>query len=166
MTYDVRIGGEAATLIVERDGDTGIFTYAREGGDSIRKIFSMHAAGAGRYSVLIEGRSYDVTFAGHGEVAVNGRTVRMEVYDRRKLRARRAAAKGEGRQTVSAMMPGQVIRVLVEVGQAVETGQRLIVVEAMKMQNEMKSPGPGKIVEIRTAPGAAVAAGQVLIVIE
>ena len=63
-------------------------------------------------------------------------------------------------------MPGRVIRVLVEAGQEVEAGQGLIVVEAMKMQNEMKSPKAGKILEIRTLAGSAVAAGDALLVLE
>jgi biotin carboxyl carrier protein len=63
-------------------------------------------------------------------------------------------------------MPGRVIRILVEAGQDVEAGDGLIVVEAMKMQNEMKSPKAGKILEVKTATGAAVSAGDVLLVIE
>jgi biotin carboxyl carrier protein len=59
-----------------------------------------------------------------------------------------------------------VIRVLVAVGDAVELGQGLVVVEAMKMQNEMKSPKAGRIAEVKTKPGAAVAAGDVLVVVE
>jgi biotin carboxyl carrier protein len=63
-------------------------------------------------------------------------------------------------------MPGKVIRVLVSVGDTVELGQGLVVVEAMKMQNEMKSPKAGRIVEVKTKPHAAVAAGDVLVVVE
>jgi biotin carboxyl carrier protein len=63
-------------------------------------------------------------------------------------------------------MPGRVIRILVEKGQEIEAGQGLIVVEAMKMQNEMKSPRAGKVLEIRTTTGAAVSAGESLLVIE
>jgi biotin carboxyl carrier protein len=58
------------------------------------------------------------------------------------------------------------VRVLVAAGDAVEAGQGLIVVEAMKMQNEMKSPKAGTVVEIKTKDGATVAAGEILIVIE
>jgi biotin carboxyl carrier protein len=63
-------------------------------------------------------------------------------------------------------MPGKVVRVLVSVGDPVEPGQGLIVVEAMKMQNEMKSPKAGIVVEIKTKDGATVAAGEILVVIE
>jgi biotin carboxyl carrier protein len=63
-------------------------------------------------------------------------------------------------------MPGKVIRVLVAAGDPVEAGQGLVVVEAMKMQNEMKSPKAGRVVEVKTKPHAAVAAGDVLVVVE
>jgi len=63
-------------------------------------------------------------------------------------------------------MPGKVVRVLVEAGQQVEVGQGVVVVEAMKMQNEMKSPKAGTVAEIRAEAGATVNAGDVLAVIE
>jgi biotin carboxyl carrier protein len=97
---------------------------------------------------------------------VNGRVFRVEVFDPRGLRAREQGGESRGRLKILAPMPGRVIRVLVELNQEVETGQGLIVVEAMKMQNEMKSPRAGKVVEVKTAPGAAVSAGEVLAVIE
>jgi biotin carboxyl carrier protein len=63
-------------------------------------------------------------------------------------------------------MPGKVIRVLVAAGDAVEEGQGLVVVEAMKMQNEMKSPKSGRVAEVRARPDATVGAGEVLVVVE
>ena len=63
-------------------------------------------------------------------------------------------------------MPGKVVRVLVAAGDAVEAGQGLLVVEAMKMQNEMKSPRDGIIAKILVAEGATVAAGETLVVIQ
>src|SRR5260370_41769180 len=91
MTNDVKIGERAVTVVVEKQGEAEIFQYTRENGESIRKAFSIEAAGAGRYSVLVEGRSYQVyshvsTLVGKGEIAVNGRTLRSEVHDPRKLR--------------------------------------------------------------------------------
>lgn len=64
------------------------------------------------------------------------------------------------------MMPGKVVRVLVAEGDMVEAGQGLVVVEAMKMQNEMKSPKAGRVIEVKAKPDSTVAAGQVLLVIE
>jgi biotin carboxyl carrier protein len=62
-------------------------------------------------------------------------------------------------------MPGKVIRLLVREGDTVEAGQGLVVVEAMKMQNEMKSPKAGQVVKLSAHVGATVAAGEVLVVI-
>ncbi len=115
--------------------------------------------------MLIGERSYAVIASG-GEVRVNGRAFAVEVFDPRSMRGRKSGGTGEGRQNVAAMMPGKVIRVLVAQGDSVEAGQGLIVVEAMKMQNEMKSPKAGRVAEVKTKAEATVAAGEVLIVIE
>jgi biotin carboxyl carrier protein len=161
-TYDVKREGLAAKLVREDSK----FTYTRENGESIAREFSMELAGDGTVSVLIEGRSYRAVVTASNEVIVNGRTFAIDVQDPRKFRGQGAAASGSGRQTIAAPMPGRVVRVLVELGQEVEPGQGLIVVEAMKMQNEMKSPKAGKVLEVRTSEGAAVTAGDVLLVIE
>jgi biotin carboxyl carrier protein len=115
--------------------------------------------------VMIGGRSYSAISA-NGAIRVNGREFSIELFDPREMRGRKSGGVGEGRQNIVAPMPGKVIRVLVAAGDEVEAGQGLVVVEAMKMQNEMKSPKAGKVVEVKTTPEATVAAGDVLIVIE
>jgi len=165
MNYEVVIDGSPARLSIE----SGRLRYAREASkasDEIEREYSITAAGAGVWSVLMNGRSFTATLLANGEVSVNGRVYRVEVFDPRSMRGRRSAAGGEGRQTIAAPMPGRVIRVLVEVGQEVAAGEGLIVVEAMKMQNEMKSPKAGRVVELKTTAGATVAAGDVLAVVE
>ena len=167
MIYDVIIGTRTAKLAVNGDS----FHYTREGGadlqkESLAKEYSLEQIDSSTYSVLIEGRSYRAQISAPGEIAVNGHTFAIDVRDPRKLRGRGSADSVSGRKTVAAPMPGRVVRILVEKGQAVEAGQGLIVVEAMKMQNEMKSPKAGKVLEIRTTAGAAVSAGEALLVIE
>jgi biotin carboxyl carrier protein len=162
MNYYLAVDGCPARLSVEGTR----FRYERGEGESAPRDFSIEPAGEGRFSVLADARSYEVTLLSSGEVSVNGRTFRVEVFDPRAWRSRERADQSQGRQKIVASMPGRVIRVLVELNQAVEAGQGLIVVEAMKMQNEMKSPQAGKVVELKTAPGAAVAAGEVLLEIE
>jgi len=162
MKYEVTIDGNSAQLSI--DGDR--VRYQRENRDPVEGAYSLAAAGAGAYSVLFGGRSYAVASLGGDEFSVNGRVLHVEVFDPRGRRARGAVGAAEGRQTVAAPMPGRVIRVLVEAGQAVEAGQGLIVVEAMKMQNEMKSPKAGRVIEVKASDGATVAAGDILIVIE
>jgi biotin carboxyl carrier protein len=91
----------------------------------------------------------------------------VEVRDPRSLRSRRGVGGGaEGAKKVIAPMPGKVVRVLVKDHDAVEAGQAVVVVEAMKMQNELKSPKQGVIQKVLVAEGASVNPGDVLLVIE
>src|SRR5260370_20554818 len=117
------------------------------------------------YSGLIGSRVYLASLPSAGEVFVNGRTLAVDVFDPRELRARDSAGASEGRQTIAAPMPGKVVRVLVQLGEMVEADQGLVVVEAMKMQNEMKSPKAGRVVEVRAKTEATVAAGEGFLVI-
>ena len=146
------------------EGSAPRFRYERDG-ESIEREFSVEPLTPGAYSVLIGGRSYDV-IASNGEIRVNGRAFSVEVFDPREMRGRKSGGAGEGRQNIAAMMPGKVVRVLVSAGDEIAAGQGLVVVEAMKMQNEMKSPKAGRVVEVKTKPDATVAAGDVLLVIE
>lgn len=120
------------------------------------------------YSVLLEGRSYDVrveeTPAGL-VVVTDGFHFEIEVRDPRRFNRRAAGLGGEGVQTVLAPMPGKVVRVLVAPGDTVEAGQGLLVVEAMKMQNEMKAARAGSVLNLSAREGATVAAGEVLVTI-
>ena len=161
MKLEVTVDGRAARLAVNGDR----FRYEREGGEAIEREFSIAQLTPGSYSVLIGGRSYAVIAAGR-QVRVNGREFSIDVFDPREMRDRQSGAAGQGRQNIAAPMPGKVVRVLVAAGDAVEAGQGLVVVEAMKMQNEMKSPRAGRVAEVRTKPDATVAAGDVLMVIE
>jgi biotin carboxyl carrier protein len=117
------------------------------------------------YSILIEGRSYDV-FVEHTPdglaISVNGYRYEAAVHDPRQWSRKTAGQGGEGVQTVASPMPGKVVRVLVAPGDAVEPGQGLVVVEAMKMQNEMRASRAGKVLTVPVTPGATVTAGEVL----
>jgi biotin carboxyl carrier protein len=90
----------------------------------------------------------------------------VEVVDPRAVRRRGEGASVEGRQTLKAAMPGKVVRVLVREGDSVEAGQGVVVVEAMKMQNEVKSPKSGIVVKVSTVEGSTVNAGEVLAIVE
>ncbi|HWN09313.1 MAG TPA: biotin/lipoyl-containing protein [Pyrinomonadaceae bacterium] len=102
---------------------------------------------------------FDVTLGGHSYDAT--------VIDPRRLRSgETAAAHGAGTARIISPMPGKVVRVLVEAGAQVEAGEGVVVVEAMKMQNEMKAPKAGVVVSMNAEVGATVSAGDVLAVIE
>ena len=152
MKFETLIGGRVGTIRI----DGAHFRYERQDGQTAEGEFSIAKLEPGCHSVLTAGRSHRVT-AGAGSV---------EVFDPRNLRARKAGSVSRGRLEVAAPMPGKVVRLLVAAGDVVELGQGLIVVEAMKMQNEIKSRKAGRVVEVRTKPDAAVTAGEILLVVE
>jgi biotin carboxyl carrier protein len=120
----------------------------------------------GVLSLLVDGRQYRCILDGDA-VLVDGRRYGFEAADPRSLQARHGAgAAAEGARAVKAPMPGRVVRVLVGVGDEVQAQQGLVVIEAMKMQNELKSPKAGRIVRVATAVGDTVQAGGVLVVVE
>jgi len=101
------------------------------------------------------------------EVNVGQQAFAINLIDPKRLRsAQTAGTQTDGLARIAAAMPGKVVRVLVEVGARVEVGEGLVVVEAMKMQNEMKSPKAGTVTTLNAQPGGTVNAGDVLVVIE
>ncbi len=90
----------------------------------------------------------------------------VEVRDPRSLRGRVRTGDDQGPKKVAAPMPGKVVRLLVREGDEVEAGAGVAVVEAMKMQNEIKSPKKGTIQKVLAAEGATVNAGDVLVIVE
>ena len=101
------------------------------------------------------------------DVTLKGKTQAVTISDPRRLRTDEDSDRHHhGSAEVTAPMPGKVVRVLVQVGEQVEAGAGLIVVEAMKMQNEMKSPRAGGVVSINVAEGDTVESGTLLAVIE
>jgi biotin carboxyl carrier protein len=123
----------------------------------------------GIYSILIDGDSLEVRVESDGgalRLTVADREWRAEVRDPREWRSNRGgAAEAEGRQQVSAPMPGKIVRVLVETGDSVDAKQGLFVVEAMKMQNEIRSPKSGKVERLLVTEGQTVNAGEALAII-
>jgi biotin carboxyl carrier protein len=124
----------------------------------------------GVYSILMDGRSYDArveeTPAGGMVVVVDGFRFEIEVTDPRRWLRKSGSRRGEGLQSLTAPMPGKVVRVLARAGEPVEAGQGIVVVEAMKMQNEIKAPRAGKLLSVSVKEGATVAAGEVLATLE
>jgi biotin carboxyl carrier protein len=133
------------------------------------QLVSVQEVEPGVYSVLLDGASYEIRLVETSpglSAEANGRRFIVNVRDPRDASQSSNGAVGSGRQNVSAPMPGKVVRVLVQVGDGVEAGQGLVVVEAMKMQNEMKASRPGRVIEIRAQAGDTVSAGDTLAVLE
>lgn len=125
----------------------------------------------GLFTVIISDRVYRCAFEqlsnGSTEIIVNGKRIPVAVRDRKHLRGHAGAGAGAGgRVTLSSPMPGKVVRVLLNAGDEVAAHQGVLVVEAMKMQNEVQSPKAGKVAEIKVVEGQTVNAGEVLAVIE
>ena len=119
----------------------------------------------GLYSILLDGHSYDVQVERAPQkliVMLRGHRFEVEVHDPRRWSRQSAGRRGEDTQTVAAAMPGKVLRILVAPGDAVEAGQGIVVVEAMKMQNEMKAARAGRVISVTVQEGATVTAGEVL----
>lgn len=123
-------------------------------------VLSLHIAGKAYRCVLEEGPEGTV-------IHFAGARIPYRIDDPRSLKSRRSRAGGqEGPKAVTAPMPGRVIRVLVNKGDEVQAHQGIVVIEAMKMQNELKSPKAGRVIELRVQPGGTVAAGEVLAVVD
>lgn len=136
-----------------------------------------HAAPHGRRSgsgtgcsLLLDGTSFALWArggrAGAWELELDGRAVSAEVLDPRSDRVRRLSAKaGAGARVapLKAPMPGLVVQVSVDEGQAVAAGDTLLIVEAMKMENELRAPAAAKVIRVLATPGDAVEKGQLLV---
>ena len=176
MRFEVEAGGLPRAVDVTPDG--GNWRVTIEG----RVLRASMVRAGDRWSLLVSDpeqadlkvrlfgeRSYDVMFepAGGGawQVHVNGRAVQAGLRtSAQRLRGHSGAGPGDGR--VVAPMPGRVVKVLVTPGTAVEARQGVVVVEAMKMENELRAPRAGIVREVRVAEGVSVEAQTVLVVID
>ncbi len=121
----------------------------------------------GVYSILLDGVSHEVRVApapdGSLILQTGHHEFKAEIADPRAWSGRRHGhVEAEGRQQIIAPMPGKVVRLLVKAGDEVKAGQGLLVVEAMKMQNEVRSPKTGKVERLLAKEGQPVNAGEVL----
>ena len=181
MRYDVEVDGRIRQVTVMPSGDlfavsidghTWQVNAVRTGAHGLSLIVdtSVPAQDARRPGPL--GRSYDVTIAPDPTarqltVHVGAVPVRVVLNSRGDGRVRdEAGTAGSGPQRITAPMPGRIARVLVARGQAVAGRQPLVVVEAMKMENELRAERAGAVAEVRVAEGDSVDAGTLLIVIQ
>jgi acetyl/propionyl-CoA carboxylase alpha subunit len=168
VNYEVAEKGGASALVSLRETSEGIYEITIDGRtvhvDAVR-------SGPTIYSVIEDGQQFEAMVdekGAHGfDVLVAGRVFHLESIDERtKLLAQSAAPVATGPQTVAAEMPGKVVKVAVPAGQAVREGQGVVVLEAMKMENEITSPIAGRVKEIAVSEGQTVEAGAVLFVVE
>ena len=124
----------------------------------------------GSYSLLIDGISFDVTVhraLSQYQVTVNGAAFEVALRDPKQLRHQTGAGEDSaGPASVTAPMPGKLVKLLVAEGDSVKEGQGVAVVEAMKMQNELKAPKSGTVERVCVLEGQAVNAGERLLTIQ
>ncbi len=163
MTFQVTVGAEKRSVELRR---TARGWDCRVDGQP--RSADVVVVAPGIFSLLLEGRSYTVGLERSGDayrIHACGTDLVVEVQNPRRW-ARHAGALGTaGRQEVTAPMPGKVVRVLVAQSQEVEEGQGTVVVEAMKMQNEIPSHRKGVVERVLVREGETVEHGQVLVVI-
>ena len=141
--------------------------------DGVEYDLEVRAIGSGSYLLMRGGRVFDCRVEGTVESGkavdafVGTHHFAVTLTDPKRLRGSAgAAAHADEATRIIAPMPGKIVRVLVEVGNAIEAGDGVVVVEAMKMQNEMKSPKAGNVTSLNVEVGATVNGGDVLAVIE
>ena len=170
MQYEVEVDGRVRQVAVHRAG--GRFDVTVDG-----RSWRVDAAHAGTDSmslVIVSGEpggaSYDVGFANDtatGLLYVRVGTTHVPVtLNGRRRRRDEAGAAGAGPQRLVAPMPGKIVRVGVAPGEAVRARQTIVVIEAMKMENELKAARDGTVVELHAREGASVDAGTLLVVIQ
>lgn len=170
MKFEIDVNGRTRTVLIERAAE-GRYTVLLDGAshelDAVRT--GVHGLSLLQHDLDL---SHDVQVTPNGNrgemlVTLGGRTVAVSINARQTRRAGAdTAAGGQGDQAVTAPMPGRVVRVLVNAGDEVAARQGVVVVEAMKMENELRSPKAGRVKEVSVTPGTSVDAGRVLLVIE
>lgn len=169
MNLTAEIENEEHALELKRDGERVVAEV-----DGRRYELEVREPERGIYLLIADGQVYECRVEREGasqpalvHVHTGNQAYAVNLIDPKRLRAGQSAgAQADGAAQVLAVMPGKIVRVLVEQGEAVEAGQGIVVVEAMKMQNELKSPRAGRVAELQATPGATVNAGDVLAVIE
>jgi biotin carboxyl carrier protein len=165
VKFEVQIAGRAR--VVELARKSAAWRIALDGKEVDADVMEI---APGILSILLEGKSHEVRVTpglnGALKLQTGGFEFEAEIADPRAWRGRRhGSMEAEGRQEIVAPMPGKVVRVLVRAGEKVEAGQGLMVVEAMKMQNEVRSPKSGVVEKLMAKEGQAVNAGEGLAVI-
>lgn len=165
MTYEISIDGKNYKLDLNKAD--GRWKCVLDGEDvEVDAVIARRDV----ISIIIGGTAYEVKrerTANDMHLWVKSARFAVDVRDPRSLRSRRAKSGSmEGPQKLVAPMPGKIVRVISPAGTEVEAGHGVLVIEAMKMQNELKSPKKGVVRQIMIAEGSSVSAGEVLAIVE
>jgi biotin carboxyl carrier protein len=167
MAFIARLGEKTYTVEIEEIGKS-LYRVAVDGSEF---VVDGKKTGLANYSLIVDNRSFEVdvdVMEDEYRVLVDGRSYHINLLDERRMRVGglQSGIQPQGRQNVAVPMPGKVIAVLVSEGDKVERGQGMVIVEAMKMENEVRCPIDGEVKEVRVKTGDALEAGAVLAVVE
>lgn len=146
----IEVDGKLVTAHLEEVDGTPIYLLTIAG--ALHRLAVVRGEGRGKYSIWTDDHRFEV-----------------EALDERRRAIREmtgSSAAATGPAPLVAPMPGLVVRINVQPGDEVQPGQSLVVMEAMKMENELRSPKDGRVKEVRVQQGASVEAGRVLVVVE
>ena len=167
MKYEVSEKGGETRSVELRELDANAYEVTIDG-----QTVHVDAARSGKtiYSIIENGRQFEVIIdetGAHGfDVLVGGQLLHLQVFDERsRLLAASGKASASGPQRVEAEMPGKVVKISAPVGTPVQEGQGVVILEAMKMENEIKSPVDGVVSEVGVSEGQTVESGALLFVV-
>jgi biotin carboxyl carrier protein len=172
MLYYSQINGDSLKVEIVTDPEGATHVKLPDGREM--QVDFQPALGEDLFSVLVDSQSHQVhiepgEYRGEYEVTLDGQVYLVNVETERQHRLNSLAPRTNlqtGEISVKAPMPGLVSIVAVEVGQVVEQGQRIVILEAMKMENELRAPKAGTIKAVNVQPGQTVEQNKVLAVIE
>ena len=168
MKYKVRIADRDIELEVAHRGDATEVAV----GDRVLGADLVRIGRSPVYSLVLDGRSHEISLHrrnGRFDIVIAGETYAADVMDERAMRIAEATgdvATALSGETIAAPMPGVVVGIAVSVGDEVNAGQGVVTLEAMKMENELKSGVDGVVKEVKVEVGQGVAQGEPLVVIE
>jgi biotin carboxyl carrier protein len=169
MAYIATVDGKERTVDVKQL-EEGVFAVTIDGDRHL--TLDVRRKGCCSFSVLHEGASYEVDLDANGEgkceVLIRDEFFDVEVIDemRKKMMAILGESAGVGSGEISTAMPGKVVKVFVKEGDTVEAGDPVVVLEAMKMENEFKAPEKGVVKAVNVKEGDVVESGAVLVVVD
>ena len=163
MKISAKVGKGVHEVTVERQNGR----YRVQVDDVVREV-DAHKLDGDFYSLVIDGKSFEISVEpdGDGYHVRHGAAEQVVRFTDPSRGAREGFEAGAGLEQIVSVMPGKVVRVLVQEGDRVQAGQGLVVVEAMKMENELPSPKDGVIKKIAVEPGRNVESGTLLIEVE
>lgn len=167
MKYFANVNGtDHEVEITERLGKLEVLVDGKPMDITYREIDSFEG-GSGQLAITVGQRSYGVSIDGgrnHSDLTVAGYRYAVDLEDERERAAAQAASQKQGKGgDLKSVMPGVVVQLLVAPGDQVEEGQPLLILEAMKMQNEIGAPAAGIVEQIRVTEGQAIGSGEKLL---